>query len=188
MMGETPRADAPGPAEVRTFIPIPLASSRAWGIGLLVVVTLVAVVAVIAWPSIALRFVLPMAAFLATVGVRVVCFRPSPVAILFDARGIGVETPGFEGRTVWADVTRIVDSPAALVIEVVQATPYRIPWSAKPDLRAILALAPKSVVFQSRSATPSGRRHWALWAALIWILFLVIPMAIYSLTAQESVP
>jgi hypothetical protein len=178
--------ETPNAPEVTVLVPVPFGSSRAAACVWLGVVAIGATCCALVWPSFALRYVLPMAAFAASVLVRVVCMRPSASVVRFDARGYTSETRGIEGHSPWSDVTRIVDDAQALVVQSVQGIPLRIPWSSKPDLRAILALAPKSVVFQSRAATPNKRRFG--WTLGLWIFLIVIMMAIYSLIAQEPPP
>ena len=170
------------PTPVRAVVPIPRMSSRAWGVAWLVGCALVATVAAFAFPGFAVRYALPFVAMIATIGVRVVCARPSPTVLSFDARGMRFESRGVDRRSPWSDVARIAITQAALVIEDVHGIATRIPWSAQPDVRAILALAPKGVDFQSREIGPAKGR--ARFTFILWIVLLVLMIAIYSLLGR----
>ncbi len=161
-------------------------SSRAWGVAWLVACALVATLSALAFPGFAVRYALPFVAMMAAVVVRVVCARTSPRVLSFDARGIRFESSGVDRRLPWSDVSRIAITQAALVIEDVHGIATRIPWSAQPDVRAILALAPKGVDFQSREIGPAKGR--ARFTFILWIVLVVVMMAIYSLVGQGPHP
>lgn len=181
-----PSVDPSAAEPVRVTIPFPRMSSPGWGIAYLVGIAAAGIYVAGAFPSFAVRMGLPLAAVMATFFVRAACVRTSPTVCTFDARGLRFESTGYDGRTPWSLVTRIATTKTALVIEGVDGVITHIPWSANPDVRGILALAPKRVVFQTQD---TGAARGPAWRTLVlWIFLIVMMMAIYSLVAQEPPP
>lgn len=182
----SPTPESPGPDPVQTLIAVPSWSSRGWGVVWLAAITLTAVVLAIAFPAFAVRYGLPFAAMCATFAVRILCARQTPTVATFDARGIRLESSGLERRVPWSDVTRIATTKQGLTLDGIHGPMLHVPWSAKPDVRGILALAPKPVDFQAQTEGVSKQRAW--FTLVLWIGLVVVMMAIYSLIAQEPPP
>jgi hypothetical protein len=136
-------------------------------------------------PASALSWVLPWASIVAFFLLSKQQQPRGAEHVRISAAGLRTSSPGVRTFTPWSEIARLLDGGGYLNAVLKDGRSIAIDLASRPDLRAILALAPPDVVYERAVAEPAPQgmkqSHKTL---LLWLLLIVMMIAIWRLADE----
>lgn len=133
--------------------------------------SVLATVAIVVWPASALSWILPLLALGATFAVIARHERRWTTRV--EASGIHRSAAGCDEWTPWSAIARLREDRAGLRFDLRSGGSLLLGWAQKPDVRAILALAPPTMEYDRSAGVRAASRGDLRWNAALVVALVV---------------